>query len=62
MTISEMARAWDIPIEEISVFLHGVTISKKDSRTGADLIPWDDVAVARDYFWLNCKNAAHGLD
>ena len=62
MTIAEMARAWDVPIKEISVFLHGVTVSKKDPRTGADLIPWADVAVARDYFWLNRKNAVQSLD
>ncbi|WP_125583160.1 hypothetical protein [Lacticaseibacillus suibinensis] len=62
MTIAEMARAWGVPIEEIRAFLHGVTISKKDPRTDADLIPWADVAAARDYFWLNRKNATQDLD
>lgn len=62
MTIAEMAKAWGVPIEEIHAFLHGVTVSRKDPRTGADLIPWADVSVARDYFWLNRKNVAQDLD
>lgn len=41
---------------------NGLTISKNDPHTGADLIPWEDVAVACDYFSLNRKNADQGLD
>jgi hypothetical protein len=62
MTVEEMARAWNVPSEKIDELLRGVTISQKDPRTGADLIPWADVKEARNYFWYHDKGTVSRLD
>ncbi|MDO7865187.1 hypothetical protein Q5427_12930 [Brochothrix thermosphacta] len=48
MTIEELARAFEVSVEELEIFLMGATVTL--GKNGEQLFPFSDIVALRDKF------------
>ena len=55
MTIEEIQRALQVPMEELQDYFQGITVTK-DSH-GNTIIPYEDIQCARQYYLYGIYNS-----